>query len=77
MITHPRHTGNNLEARARALAERALRGSYVGNAKRHAEMSEFCGPKIPMPKLLTDSEIMAEVDRDWPIYAEIIMEAES
>ncbi len=62
-----------IEMRARALAEKTLRGSYLGDAARHAEMATFCrNLGVTVPRLLTDAEIMAEVDRDWPLYAELI-----
>ncbi len=67
-----------VEDRARALAERTLRGAYIGNPARHAELASLCWIEgVPMPRLLAETEIMAEVDRDWPIYAALIERGEA
>lgn len=64
---------SNIEARARALAERTLRGSFVGNPARHAEISTLCRAEgVDVPKLLDEAGLRAEVDRDWPLYAELL-----
>ena len=63
---------SKIEARARALAERTLRGSFIGNPRRHAEIAAIMPAGAKMPRLLDENEILAQVDRDWPLYAELI-----
>jgi len=65
--------GANLEARARAAADRIIRNSMFGNPARYEEaaaMAEAAG--IEMPPLLDDAGIKSEVDRMWPYYADMI-----
>jgi hypothetical protein len=77
-MSNPETTVPDLEARARSLAEWTIRGSYMGsqtaNARMREDMRKVGADPSLVPPPLTDEQIMAEVDRDWHLYAELIEE---
>lgn len=61
--------GANIEARARALAERTLRATF-GCQVYLREAAKLSGEPYRPP--MTEAEIMAEVDRDWQLWAKYV-----
>lgn len=66
--------GDNIQARARALAERTIRHSRFANPQRHRESDARLkrDGEPPMPPLMTEAQIAAYIEEYWPTYAEVV-----